>query len=466
MEKEIKNLNGVKTNSNEVKRTPNVVRKTPNGVRKNSKTLKTAGLLVFLSLFTSCYSVFNAGVGGQVVDAESTSTPKSGIANVDVYVYTDSGARDNDFNNWEEGKTFTPQSGYYGHTTTGADGSFTLSKVVWKEYAPTFGKDADVQDLYMLFYHEDYGLTRGQTVVVSDSTSDQLYTELTKIRKNVALTLNFKDVKNGSVATTELDVEVSVPQSNGKIVAENRVFKGTITGSGTINISYPRYLYDSAENKSENAPKITITYKQTADEITWKPCWNADNDGKNYAFRDLDSDPIEKTIPSSTNESYSYNLYGKACRLSLPTLSGTYHSDGSDFGSSADDGLTITAKIGEGTEERSVDSGSEGTSVVTIGTTNTQVIQNHGNFTITPDSNDDIFDDTYTDKTLTLSVKFYVGTKELNSTFNSISTKESSYSGIKLNDQNLYKYEKKNNFFMSDFFNFGFDGAGKAGFQA
>ncbi len=420
MEKEIKNTN--------------VVRKTPDKVKENLKILKTAGLLVFLSLFTSCYSVFNAGVGGQVVDGESTSTPKSGIANVDVYVYTDSSLRDDDFNNWKEGEKFSPQAGYYGHTTTGTDGSFTLSKVVWKEYAPTFGKDADVQELYMLFYHEDYGLTKGQSVVVSDSTSDQLYTELTKIRKNVALTLNFKDVKNGSVATSELDVEISVPQSNGKIEADNRVFKGTIIGSGTINISYPRYLYDSDGNTSENAPKITITYRQTADEVTWKPCWNADNEEKNYAFRDLDSNPIEKTILSSTNESYSYNLYGKACRLSLPALSGTYHSDGSDFGTSADDGLTITAKIGEGTEERTVDSGSEGTSAVTVGTTNTQVIQNHGNFTITPDANDDIFDDTYTDKNLTLNVKFYVGTKELKSSKSSISTKENSYTGIKLND--------------------------------
>ncbi len=420
MEKEIKNTN--------------VVRKTPDKVKENLKILKTAGLLVFLSLFTSCYSVFNAGVGGQVVDGESTSTPKSGIANVDVYVYTDSSLRDDDFNNWKEGEKFSPQAGYYGHTTTGTDGSFTLSKVVWKEYAPTFGKDADVQELYMLFYHEDYGLTKGQSVVVSDSTSDQLYTELTKIRKNVALTLNFKDVKNGSVATSELDVEISVPQSNGKIEADNRVFKGTIIGSGTINISYPRYLYDSDGNTSENAPKITITYRQTADEVTWKPCWNADNEEKNYAFRDLDSNPIEKTILSSTNESYSYNLYGKACRLTLPALSGTYHSDGSDFGTSADDGLTITAKIGEGTEERTVDSGSEGTSAVTVGTTNTQVIQNHGNFTITPDANDDIFDDTYTDKNLTLNVKFYVGTKELKSSKSSISTKENSYTGIKLND--------------------------------
>ena len=37
--------------------------------------------------FSGCYSVFSGGTGGLVVDKESTSTPKQGIANVDVYAY-------------------------------------------------------------------------------------------------------------------------------------------------------------------------------------------------------------------------------------------------------------------------------------------------------------------------------------------------------------------------------------------
>ena len=50
-----------------------------------NKTLLGSALLAATLLFSGCYSVFNGGTGGQIVDAESTSTPKQGIANVDIY---------------------------------------------------------------------------------------------------------------------------------------------------------------------------------------------------------------------------------------------------------------------------------------------------------------------------------------------------------------------------------------------
>ena len=45
--------------------------------------------LIAIVLFAGCNteSVYNGGTGGQIVDAESTSTPKAGIANVDIYAY-------------------------------------------------------------------------------------------------------------------------------------------------------------------------------------------------------------------------------------------------------------------------------------------------------------------------------------------------------------------------------------------
>jgi hypothetical protein len=41
----------------------------------------------FLFTLNSCSSVFSAGVSGKVVDAESTTNPKEGIADVEVYAY-------------------------------------------------------------------------------------------------------------------------------------------------------------------------------------------------------------------------------------------------------------------------------------------------------------------------------------------------------------------------------------------
>ena len=58
------------------------------------KRFNVISTLAAAVLFTSCYSVFSGGTGGQIVDAESTSNPKRGIAYVEVYAYTDSATRD------------------------------------------------------------------------------------------------------------------------------------------------------------------------------------------------------------------------------------------------------------------------------------------------------------------------------------------------------------------------------------
>ena len=109
----------------------------------SSKIFKISTILAAGFLFSSCYSVFSGGTGGMIVDAESTTTPKTGISNVDVYAYTDCLVRDLDYLAWKEGSVFTPSNSYYGHTTTCTDGSFTISKLVWKEEQPDFGRDAE-----------------------------------------------------------------------------------------------------------------------------------------------------------------------------------------------------------------------------------------------------------------------------------------------------------------------------------
>lgn len=324
---------------------------------------------------TGCYSVFSGGTGGTVVDSESTSTPKNGIANVDVYAYTNEEDRNTDFSKWTEGTIFAPGAEYYGHTTTGSDGSFTLGKLVWKTFKPTFGKDADVEKVYMLYYHENYGLTKGETVIISDSATDTVYQELTKVRKSTVLNLTITDVSSDNATGANVYVKVSVPQTTAaNTSAKAKVYSANITGNGSILISYPRYQSDADKaNEKETEPTVTIQYYQSADEITWKACANGDNENKDYAFYE-DGFSVTKKI---RNTSYDISLYGKATKLSMPVVSGQFTADGSTNGTAADDGVKIIMKQIDAAGTYTIDCGETTTVSQTKGST---AEEKHGNF--------------------------------------------------------------------------------------
>ena len=328
------------------------------------KKISSIFILAISLIFTSCYSVFSGGTGGLIVDAESTSTPKRGIANVDIYAYTDSEIRDSDYGSWREGTVFSPSNSYYGHTTTDADGSFVISNIVWKENKPDFGKDADYTTIYLLYYHENYGLTKDETVITSDSTSDTVYAELTSIRKTTALNISIYDVATSGLTSNNVLVKVSVPQSTDTLTADAKVYEQTISGNGTINISYPRWKNEAdKKNGIEISPQVKISYSQSADQITWKACANADNNAQNYAF--IDNPSINKTI---SNSSYNISLYGKATRISYPTVSGTCGST---------DGAVVRMLAKDSSGNFTIDCGETTTYAQTIGTSGTQT---HGNF--------------------------------------------------------------------------------------
>lgn len=349
-------------------------------------------------LFSGCYSVFSGGTGGLIVDAESTSTPKRGIANVDIYAYTDSGARDSDFNNWKEGTVFSPSGSYYGHTTTDADGNFVISNIVWKETNPDFGKDADFTTIFLIYYHENYGLTKDQTVITSDSTTDTVYAELKTIRKTTALNITVYDVSTSATTDNSVLVKVSVPQTTDTLTtAVPKVYEQTISGTGTINISYPRWKNATDKtNGVENEPEVSITYSQSSDTITWKACANADNEAANYAFL-ADGANIKKTIKNST---YNISLYGKSTRIGIPTVNGSC----GDTSSAASDGKIIKMLAKDSAGNFTIDCGETTTSAQTIGTSGSQT---HGNFSGLG-SGFYITDTAYTGKYTNIEVQFTV----------------------------------------------------------
>ena len=380
-----------------------------------NKTILGSALLAATLLLSGCYSVFSGGTGGIIVDAESTSTPKAGIPFVDVYAYTDSGTRDAAYNSWREGTIFSPSNAYYGHTTTDINGNFTISNIVWKSEKPEFGKDADFTTIYLLYYHENYGLTKGSTVITSDSTSDTVYAELRAIKKTTALTINIYDVANTNLTSNNILVKVSVPQTTDTLTnAKPKIYEQNITGSGTINISYPRWK--NAEDKAtgiENKPDISITYAQSADTITWKACANADNEAQNYAFYD-DDFSITKKI---RNEAYDILLYGKATRINSPTINGTYISESGN----AADGKLVKMMTKDADGNYTIFCDETSTDVETHGQSGTQT---HGKFSGLG-NNYFWIDTSYTDKFSTKDVQISIGEHTTNLTLHS---NKSSYS--------------------------------------
>lgn len=308
----------------------------------NKKTVLILGMIFCL---TGCYSVFSGAAGGMIVDAESTSNPKDGIGNVDVYAYTSESARDSDFNSWVEGTKFEPKAEYYGHTTTDATGSFVISKLVWKADfgKSTFGKDADVREVYLLYYHESYGLNKGNTLIVSDSTSDTVYEELTSVRKSTNISMNFIDVTSGNPTGTAMYVTVTVPQTTAaNTTAPSITYEQMITGAGVVHVTYPRW--QNADDKAagkETTPTVVIKYYQSSEVVQWAGCYAGDNEDMNYAFRDDAKTGISKTIENLT---YELNFFGKPTIISMPTIGGQYISDAATGTQLADDGVIMSLK--------------------------------------------------------------------------------------------------------------------------
>ncbi|MCQ2982732.1 MAG: hypothetical protein MJ178_08270, partial [Treponemataceae bacterium] len=230
-----------------------------------NKLMLIALVAMILSL-TGCYSIFSGGTSGRVVDADSTSNPKDGIANVDVYAYTSKWEMEKDYKNWSGGR-FSPESKKYAHTITTADGSFTISKVMWKSMLPTYWRDGDTATAYILFYHEDYGLVKGdKAMLLSDTISDSVYQELRAVRQRTNLVLSIIDVATNRPTDRPMNVRITVPGS--------RTYEATITGTGTVPVSYPR----------GTAPDVSVTFSESAQKVSFKMCKNDTTGGGDFSF--------------------------------------------------------------------------------------------------------------------------------------------------------------------------------------
>lgn len=201
--------------------------------------------ILLIILLTSCSAVYYGGITGTVKDAETGE----GINDVMVAVYFDEGRRNLEYDAYDKNAhaDFNP-SGADGIAYTSANGSYSFSKVWWETNSPEYGKDADKADVYLLFYNENYGLTKSDSSVTlySESTSQIKTAELTSIVDTYTYNIDLRDDSDSSSLTDGIGFHYSYTDYRG---VER---SGNVSAVGTYSIPVVYY-------KGESVPQITLS---------------------------------------------------------------------------------------------------------------------------------------------------------------------------------------------------------------
>ena len=250
-------------------------------------------ILLIMILLTSCSGVYYGGITGSVVDENG-----DGINDVMVAVYFDEAARDTDYNSYDkEGHADFAAPSADGIAYTNASGAYSFSKVYWKTNSAEYGKDADKTNVYLLFYNENYGLTKSDSSVTlySESTSQIKTAELTSIVDTYTYNIEFKDDSDLSTLSDGINFHYSYEDYRG--IKKS----GNISAVGTCSITVVYY-------KGESVPEVTLsnfesvnkevnTNKESVDQFSY----NDNNTGN----------PVLKTPESfnGTSQSQTDTLY-------------------------------------------------------------------------------------------------------------------------------------------------------------
>ena len=201
--------------------------------------------ILLIILLTSCSAVYYGGITGTVEDAETGE----GINDVMVAVYFDEGRRDSEYDAYDKNAhaDFNP-AGADGIAYTSANGSYSFSKVWWETNSPEYGKDADKVDVYLLFYNENYGLTKSDSSVTlySESTIQIKTAELTSIVDTYTYNIDLRDDSDSSSLTDGIEFHYSYTDYRG---VER---SGNVSAVGTYSIPVVYY-------KGDCAPQITLS---------------------------------------------------------------------------------------------------------------------------------------------------------------------------------------------------------------
>ena len=295
------------------------------------KHIKSISILLLLTLLlTSCSSYFSAGVTGTVKDSENDSA----ISGVLVCAYTDSSTRDAAYN----GYTYSFANKFKGdtaifRTTTDNNGAFSIKSIKWNTTSPVYGKDGDNITVYPLFYHENYGLVKGDAITItSSSINEGASQKLTKIREEKTITIVVQHpTKPGTTYTNEYSFKLA----DAGTYTTNPDIKIYEDSTNTFRVNY---------TKEADTPKLNIVkFKNTAAEEnqTTRQC---KNDATLTFLPDDEINAISQDINYDKDKT-TYVVYAKPIRFSYPTITGRLTS-GDDvanriYGKEEDNNLAV-----------------------------------------------------------------------------------------------------------------------------
>lgn len=236
-------------------------------MQKSVTKLMIAAAVVCIIILSSCSSVFTAYITGTLLDEESAEdTPLTGVT---VYLYGNEQLRNADFSQWEKKGTFPEESGNaFMVNTTDGNGEYIFSGFTWHDLFPQWGKTADYQDVFFLYYHRDYGLTMNYFPmrVVSDVTNTLPTVKILKLTRTVTIMGTFLDAAGQDFGGGLPEVEIYVPwewsyTSTGDINytsiewSETDVYSAAVQADGaySVDISFPR-ISSAGTGGSEAAP--------------------------------------------------------------------------------------------------------------------------------------------------------------------------------------------------------------------
>lgn len=259
---------------------------------KNRRVQSSLLLLLILILLAGCSVVFEAGISGKVVTPSGTN--KVAVADVNVFAYTDQGLRDSDYAKFRDGSITRPSegSGYVATTTTNANGEFTVNKIVWEAKNSEFGKSADVNKLYLIFYHEDYYPAKSEATIISGSTnSSNVYVTLEGNKSYTTINLTVYDATTNKAMTSPVTLEYWQDGSESHDTM-------ALTGNASIPISFAK----------GTTPDVTFVLTTQGD--SWKMCAK-------------DGSLIQSVKVEDVEEgSLRVSLYMKNYEFTLPAFSG------------------------------------------------------------------------------------------------------------------------------------------------
>ena len=199
------------------------------------KTFAFTLLILAAVLLAGCSQVFEAGISGKVVTEEGTGSAP--VSDVNVFAYTDEGLRDSDLEKFIAGTITRPSdgAGYVASTTTNANGEFVVNKIVWETKKSKFGKTADVNKLYLIFYHPDYDVASDEATVISGSTNQSnVYMSLEGNKDYTTMNITVYDVATHTPMADSCTLAYKV---EGKESFDSTIVAG---GASAIRISYKK----------------------------------------------------------------------------------------------------------------------------------------------------------------------------------------------------------------------------------